>query len=85
MSQAKVDRNKEEKRNVKKIMAREKRNWMITQAVLIAIGVAVIGWIGVALYQAVNAPSSSSTPVQSVTYTVDTSAIETYLNSLEEL
>ena len=48
MSQAKVDRNKEQKRNVKKIMAQEKRNWMLTQAVLIAIGAAVIIWIFVA-------------------------------------
>ena len=53
MSQAKVDRNKEQKRNVKKIMAQERRSWMLTQAVLYAIIAAVVIWIAVALYQAV--------------------------------
>ena len=56
MSQAKVDRNKEQKRNVKKIMAQEKRNWMLTQIVLLIIGAAVVIWLVVSLYQAVKAP-----------------------------
>lgn len=83
MSQAKVDRYKEEKRNVKKIMAKERRNWMITKIILIIIAAAVIGWIGVSLYQAITAPSTTNTSVQSVTYTIDSSALENYLGSLE--
>ena len=85
MSQAKVDRYKEEKRNVKKIMAKERRNWMITKIILIIIASAVIGWIGVSLYQAITAPSTTNTSVQSVTYTIDSSALENYLDSLEDV
>lgn len=83
MSQAKVDRNKEQKRNVKKIMAQEKRNWMLTQIVLLIIGAAVVIWLVVSLYQAVKAPSTDPSSVQSVTYTLDSSALEDYLASLE--
>ena len=86
MSQAKVDRNKEQKRNVKKIMAQERRSWMLTQAVLYAIIAAVVIWIAVALYQAVKAPSATDTSsVQSVSYTVDTSALDDYIASLEDV
>ena len=83
MSQAKVDRNKEQKRNVKKIMAQEKRNWMLTQIILIVIGAAVIIWLAVSLYQAVSAPSGDTSSIQPVTYTLDSSALEDYLASLE--
>ena len=85
MSQAKVDRNKEQKRNVKKIMAQEKRSWMLTQAVLYAIIAAVVIWIAVALYQAVKAPTTDTSSVQSVSYTVDTSALDDYIASLEDV
>ncbi len=83
MSQAKVDRNKEAKRNVKQIMAKEKRNWMITQAFLIAIGAVVIIWIVISLFQAVKSPSTDTANVPSVSYTIDNSALEDYLSSLE--
>ena len=85
MSQAKVDRNKEQKRNVKKIMAQERRSWMLTQAVLYAIIAAVVIWIAVALYQAVKAPTTDTSSVQSVSYTVDTSALDDYSASLEDV
>ena len=85
MSQAKVDRNKEQKRNVKKIMAQERRSWMMTQAVLYAIIAAVVIWIAVALYQAVKAPTTDTSSVQSVSYTVDTSALDDYIASLEDV
>ena len=85
MSQAMVDRNKEQKRNVKKIMAQEKRSWMLTQIFLFIIGAAVVIWIVVAAYQAVTAPSTDNTPVQSSTYTIDSSALEDYLASLESV
>ncbi len=86
MSQAKVDRYKEEKRNRKKIMAKEKRNWFFTQLFLIAIGVAIVVWVVIAGYQAFTSSSSTSTtPVEMKTYTLDNSAIEDYLTSLEEL
>ena len=83
MSQAKVDRYKEQKRNVKKIMAKEKRNWVITQAILIAIGIAVVIWIGISLFQAFRAPSVNPANVQVVSYTIDSSALEDYLAGLQ--
>ena len=85
MSQAKVDRNKEQKRNVKKIMAQERRSWMLTQAFLYAIIAAVVIWIAVALYQAVKAPTTDTSSVQSVSYTVDTSALDDYIAGLENV
>ena len=83
MSQAKVDRNKEQKRNVKKIMAQEKRSWMLTQVVLYLIGAAIIIWLAVALYQAVNTSTTDTSTVQSVSYTVDSAALDDYLASLD--
>ena len=85
MSQAKVDRNKEQKRNVKKIMAQEKRNWMLTQIFLIAIAAVVVIWIIFALFQAIKAPSTDTANVQVSNYTIDNSALEDYLNKLEDL
>ena len=41
MSQAKVDRYKEEKKNRKQIMAREKRNWFLTQLCLALVGLLI--------------------------------------------
>ena len=85
MSQAKVDRNKEQKRNVKKIMAKEKRNWMLTQIVLFIIGAAIVIWLIVAAYQAIKGPAADSSSVQSVSYTINSSALEDYLASLDNV
>ncbi len=50
MSQAKVDRYKEEKANRKKIMAREKTKHYASVAVLYLILAAIIGWAGYSAY-----------------------------------
>ena len=66
MSQEKVDRYKEQKKNRKKIMAREKRNAVR---------------VGVSIYQ--NASKTDETQeVSTKYYTVDTSALDDYLNTL---
>ena len=47
MSQAKVDRYKEEKANRKEIMKKEKRNRLIGRICGWAILLAIVGWAGV--------------------------------------
>ena len=47
MSQAKVDKYKQEKANRKEILAKEKRKKMLTKIVASAILVVLVGWIGV--------------------------------------
>ena len=83
MSQAKVDKYKEDKKNRKKIMAKEKRQWFLTQLVLGLLGIAIVGWIGVSAYQAITAPSKAA-PAEVKNYTLDTSALDDYLASLTE-
>ena len=82
MSQAKVDRYKEEKRNRKKIMAREKRNWRLMQAGLGAVCVAIVAWVGISAYQALQPADDAAAEVK--TYTVDNSALDDYIASLTE-
>ncbi len=85
MSQAKVDRYKEEKRNRAKIMAREKRNRMITRVCGSLLAVVIVGWMGVSVYQTATGSGSSQTDTTTETeaYTVNTSAISDYLDALE--
>ena len=81
MSQAKVDRYKEEKRNREKIMKKQKREWFLTKTALGVIGVVLIGWFGVSVYQNVTA-KPESTVVETESYNVDTSSLDDYLNGL---
>lgn len=50
MSQAKVNRYKEEKANRKQIMAREKRNHRIAVVCGWAVAAVLVGWIGYSAY-----------------------------------
>ena len=52
MSQAKVDRYKEEKKNRKKIMAKEKRMRIAGYIVGCLVAVGIIGWAGYSGYSA---------------------------------
>ncbi len=85
MSQAKVDRYKEEKRNRAKIMARQKREWMITKICGAVLGVAIVGWAGYSVYETVTGPDASTenTFTETEGYTVNTDALSTYLDSLQ--
>ena len=83
MSQAKVDKYKEDKKNRKKIMAKEKRQWFLTQAALTVAGLAIVAWIGISAYQAITAPKGDE-PAEVKTYTVDNSALDDYIASLTE-
>lgn len=46
MSQEKVDRYKEQKKNRKAIQARKKRNALITKACASLIALALVAWLG---------------------------------------
>lgn len=83
MSQAKVDRYKEEKKNRSKIMKKQKMEWLLTKVALGVFGVVVVGWAGVSVYQNVTAKPQNAT-VETESYTVNTSALDDYLNGLAE-
>lgn len=81
MSQEKVDRYKEQKKNRKKIIKKEKREWMAVQAGLALFALVLVGWTGVAVYQGLTA--SDGTATELTTYTVNTSALDDYFAGLE--
>lgn len=76
MSQAKVDKYKEQKANRKEIMKKEKRHNQIVKASAAVIGVVMIGWVGFSAYDAYQ----SAQPRETVE--IDYTAFETYLNSI---
>ena len=75
MSQAKVNKYKEEKANRKKIMRREKIKQ--TCARIVAILLAIVAWAGVSGYNYYE----SKRPAK--TYVSDVTAIEEYLSSID--
>ncbi|MCD8103477.1 MAG: hypothetical protein LUF35_00385 [Lachnospiraceae bacterium] len=82
MSQEKVDRYKEEKKNRAKIIKKEKRQWMLTKLAMGLVGVLVVVWVGFSVYN-YTGTSDDTTTVDLPTYTVDTTALDDYLNTLE--
>lgn len=80
MSQAKVDRYKEEKKNRAKIMKKEKRQWMATKAGLSLVGLVLVAWVGVSVYNGVTAPDG--TTEEKPTYTLNTSSLDDFLTEL---
>ena len=83
MSQAKVDRYKEQKRNREKIKKKEKREWVLTQAVLGVIAAVMVIWVGGAIYNGVTGSGSTEdeAPAALETYTIDTSALDDFVGS----
>lgn len=75
MSQAKVDKYKQDKKNRAQIMKKQKRNAMIAKIAGGIVAVVLVCWIGVSIYNVVNPETSS-------TYTVDAAALDDYLNQL---
>jgi len=70
MSQAKVDRYKQEKANRKETIKKEKREHAIRKTVVAIVAVAIVGWFG---YSAVNSYNAYQ-PKESVE--VDYSALD---------
>lgn len=76
MSQAKVDRYKEAKKNRSKEMKKEKRERFVVKAVGIVVVVALVAWIGFSVYQTIK-------PNLVNTYQVKTQALDEYLTDLQ--
>ena len=76
MSQAKVDRYKEQKANRKEIIKKEKRMRTLRNCGATLVIVALLGWIGFSGYQMVSSDQGN----QAVE--VDYSAVNEYLNGL---
>lgn len=82
MSQAKVDRYKEEKRNREKIIKKQKREWMLTKIGLSLVGLVLVAWVGVSIYSGVT--STDGIDTEKPTYTVNTTAIDDFMSELVE-
>lgn len=81
MSQAKVDRYKEEKRNREKIIKKQKREWMLTKVGMSVVALVMVAWVGVSVYQNVTAPDATEA-ADLPSYTVNTTALDEYLYNL---
>lgn len=77
MSQAKVDRYKQEKANRKKIMAQEKRKHILAVACGWIVAIAIIGWAG---YSAYNVYENNK-PMETIYANLD--SINDYMDSLD--
>ena len=77
MSQAKVDRYKEEKANRKQIMKQEKLKRVIRNLVAVLVVCGLVGWMGYSLYDI----HEDNKPRETVE--VDYSAVDSYLNTLD--
>lgn len=80
MSQAKVDRYKEEKRNREKIIKKQKREWMAIKAGMSLAALVMVAWVGFSVYNGFTA--ENQVQGEKPSYTVDASAIEDYLSGL---
>ena len=87
MSQAKVDRYKEEKKNRQQIMAKQKREWMLTKIFGGVLTALIVFWAGFSAVQAIRGTDETQqnqTTVETESFTVNTDALESYINSLSE-
>ena len=76
MSQAKVDKYKQEKANRKQILAKEKRNRALTKAGLTVLGLALVAWIGISAVDFIR----ESRPVKTIYANIK--GIDDYMNEL---
>ena len=77
MSQAKVDRYKEDKKNRKEIMAKEKRQRTLGALAGGILAVVLVGWIGVSGYNMYQA----NKPLETVY--VDMTELDNYMTNLD--
>lgn len=76
MSQAKVDKYKQNKANRKEIIAKEKRQKMITKVCFSVVGAVLVAWVGVSAVFAI----IDARPVHTIFANVD--SIDDYLSAL---
>lgn len=84
MSQEKVDRYKEEKKNRKEIMRKEKLRHRASIAAFLIILVALVGWFGFAVYRNLEGKKLASADVKKTEWNLDayneyTSQLNTYV------
>ena len=82
MSQAKVDRYTEEKRNREKIMKKQKMEWMATKIGLSPVGLVMVAWIGVSVYNVATNTETDTTTAELPGYTVNTTALDEFMNDI---
>ncbi len=75
MSQKKVDAYKEQKKNRKQIIAKEKRIKVVKRILYSVIGVAVVLYLGWSVYRAIN-------PAEQETYTPSAEEYQSLLNEI---
>lgn len=80
MSQAKVDRYKEEKKNRAKIIKKEKRQLFAMKLGGSVVAIALVAWFGVSFYSFFQTEDTTVTEKQ--TYTINTSALDDFLTDL---
>ena len=81
MSQAKVDRYKEEKKNRAKIIKKEKLQLLAMKLGASVVAVALVAWFSVSVYHGFQSQDASTT-TEKVNYTINTSAIDEFLTDL---
>ncbi len=82
MSQAKVDRYKEEKRNRAQIIKKQKREWMAIKTGMSLVALVMVAWVGFSVYNTLN--PKDTTVTEKPTYTVDVAAINDFMETLAE-
>ena len=78
MSQEKVDRYKEEKKNRKKIVKKQRFQSILFKTAGTLVAVILVGWIGYSAYDAIALGATAD----SKTYSMDTTAVDEYLNEM---
>ncbi len=81
MSQKKVDAYKEEKRNRQQIMKKEKMTRRLEALLAAVICIALVGWFSISVIMQVR----NSAPVETVTTSLDLSALDDYTVKLDGL
>ncbi len=81
MSQAKVDHNKELKKNRKKIVQKQKRGLVLEKVAVTLILIAIVCWIGYSAY-GLYEEAHADDPLEAIS--IDLSATEDYIAGLTE-
>lgn len=76
MSQAKVDHNKQQRANRKKIVAKQKRQHIAAVICGWVVAIAIVGWAGYSIYRSYE----NSKPVETIYANLE--SIDNYLSSL---
>ncbi len=82
MSQEKVDYYKEQKKNRKSIMRKEKIQTRLIATVTVVVLAALIGWFSWAVYG--NAKATAEANAEATTTTLDVTAMEAYQTTLSD-